>query len=81
MQRDHQPDDEIHPEGGAVARRLPPKDSLYRRAAAATGQSCALCERPIRHPEVEYTVEWQTADERKRCRLHLVCYHLWFDSE
>ena len=72
--------DETPSAGDEFTRCLPPKNCPYRSADAATGLPCALCGHPIEHPGVEYTAEWHTAGELRRCRFHLVCYHLWFDS-
>jgi hypothetical protein len=38
------------------------------------------CDLPIIQPEVEFALEWETAGQLRRCRFHLVCYHLWQDS-
>ena len=63
-----------------LSRELPPKECLYRSVDAASGQLCALCDLPINQPDVEFAVEWETAGQLRRCRFHLVCYHLWQDS-
>ena len=80
MSTENELKDQTPTEGGEVPRRLPPKNCPYRSADAATGLPCALCGRPIVHPDVEYTVEWRAAGEQRRCQFHLVCYHLWFDA-
>lgn len=80
MSTENQFNDETTSEGDDLTRCLPPKNCAYRSADTATGLPCSLCGLPIVHPDVEYTAEWYAAGEQKRCRFHLACYHLWFDS-
>jgi hypothetical protein len=72
--------DDVSLKGQLLSRQLPPKDCLYRSVGSASGQLCVLCDLPIIQPEVEFALEWETAGQLRRCRFHLVCYHLWQDS-
>jgi len=42
-----------------------------------SGQPCALCDKPIRHEEVEYELEVHIDENARQLRFHLVCQSVW----
>jgi len=61
-------------EDGVESRNLPPggKGRIY--GGHGQGSPCALCGAPIHSSQIEYEVEWNSAEGPQRSQFHLACY-------
>jgi hypothetical protein len=66
---------------GAVAvagrsRNLPPRGEGRIYGGHGQGNPCALCGDPIDSSQIEYEIEWSSAEGLQRSHFHLACYEL-----
>jgi hypothetical protein len=56
------------------SRNLPPKGQGRIYGGHGQGTPCALCGDPIDSSQIEYEIEWSSAEGLQRSHLHLACY-------
>jgi hypothetical protein len=59
---------------GVEPRNLPPGGEGRIYGGHGQGSPCALCGAPIHSSQVEYEVEWISAEGPRRSHFHLACY-------
>ena len=55
-------------------RNLPPAGRGRIYGGRGQGSVCALCGSPIDASQIEYEVEWDSAEGLRRSNFHLACY-------
>jgi len=55
-------------------RNLPPGGEGRIYGGHGEGSPCALCGVPIHSSQIEYEVEWNSAEGPRRSHFHLACY-------
>lgn len=56
------------------SRALPPKGAGRIFGGRGQGGPCALCGDPIEPTQIEYEIEWSSAEGPQRSHFHLACY-------
>jgi hypothetical protein len=56
------------------SRNLPPKGQGRIYGGHGQGNPCALCGDPIDSTQIEYEIEWSSAEGLQRSHFHLACY-------
>jgi hypothetical protein len=65
-------DSPVAPTG--LSRKLPPNGQGRIYGGRGQGTPCALCGDPIDPSQIEYEIEWSSAEGLQRSRFHLACY-------
>ncbi len=56
------------------SRNLPPQGQGRIYGGRGQGTACALCGDPIHSSQIEYEIEWSSAEGPQRSHFHLACY-------
>lgn len=56
------------------ARDLPPRGEGRIYGGHGQGNPCALCGHPVDSSQIEYEIEWSSAEGPRRSHFHLACY-------
>jgi hypothetical protein len=59
---------------GVEPRNLPRGDEGRIYGGHGQGSPCALCGAPIQSSQIEYEVEWNSAEGPRRSHFHIACY-------
>jgi hypothetical protein len=62
------------PEVADQSRNLPPRGAGRIFGGRGQGTPCALCGDPIDTSQIEYEIEWSSAEGPQRSHFHLACY-------